>query len=1012
MASLNAIVWGDSSMSIVRANAALAASLLASTPLLAEPVEVEFDEATNLAAAVSPDGSEAILDIQGILWRVPMEGGEATQITEPELDPARPHWSPSGDLVALQAYQAGTFDIWTMSPDGSDLKQLTDAPWDEREPEVSPDGSSIAFVSDRSGTYDVWSIDIASGEMTQWTDSPGEEAYPTWSPDGEEIAFVVDRTEIRAVRRDGETRDLVSGIEGVAYAPSWTKGDAGGEISWIRSTPGKADLMVGEEVRLEGHDVFPFRVRWEDDGTAIFTADGGLMRLEPGADAPEEIPFTANMTIERPDFEITASEPAPEGSQPVKGIVTPALHPNGESIAFVALGDLWIMPIGGTPEKITDDAYYESDPAWSADGSRLAYISDRAGTLDIWVRDMESGEERAVTTAEGAELYPAWSPDGSRIVYQTESVYHSDTGGGTMIVDVESGESRRLVEDIFQPGRASWSADGSRVALAAVVPYTQRFREGTSQILVVDVESGEQSFYEPRENVSLTTRSDNGPVWSPDGSAMAFVMLGALHVVEVDDSGQPLGDPRRLVDGIADSPTWSGDSSTILFLQDGVMKTVGVEGGSVADVAMDLQWSPEEPPAPMTIHAGRLWDGASEEVRTDVDIVISNGRIDSVAPHDDAAHDETTVDAGDLTVVPGLIEAHTHQTWGNHTYGFGAKQGRLLLSMGITGTQSVGELAYRAVGDHEALASGNRVGPRFYYTGGPLDGSRIYYNAMRPVADAEQLDAELARAAALGYDTLKTYVRLKPEFMKIAADEAGAMGVATYSHFLAPGVYLGLSGTTHLGATERLDYSRIGSITGKTYSDVISLFSDGGMSVVTSFFAKHRSLFGENDIREDARVQALLPKSERDALEEAAENTDTPETSDSLARLLDNPETFAQIREAGGRVLAGTDSPLDFVAIGLHSNLRWLAEGPMTPFQILQTATSAPAEELGLSDELGTIEPGKIADLALVSGRPDETVEDLINVEMVVKGGRLYTIDELIEPFADAAANAGSAAGD
>ena len=87
--------------------------------------------------------------------------------------------------------------------------------------------------------------------MTQWTDSPGDEAYPTWSLDGEEIAYVVDKTEIKAVSRGGQTRDLVSGIEGIAYAPSWTKGDSG-EISWIRSTPGKADLMVGEEVRARG----------------------------------------------------------------------------------------------------------------------------------------------------------------------------------------------------------------------------------------------------------------------------------------------------------------------------------------------------------------------------------------------------------------------------------------------------------------------------------------------------------------------------------------------------------------------------------------------------------------------------------------------------------------------------------------------------------------------------------------------------------------------------------------
>lgn len=966
-------------------------SLVMSTSLQAEPVEINYDKVTNLAATISPDGSEAILDIQGIFWRVNMESGESVQLTEPDLDPARPHWSPSGDFVAMQAFKKGTFDIWTMAPDGTNLRQLTEGPWDEREPEISPDGSEIAFVSDRSGTYDVWTINVTSGELTQWTDTPGEEAYPTWSLDGKRVAYVVDESEIKEVTREGDVRDLVSGINGVAYAPSWQAGPDP-RISWIRSTPGKADLMVGNEVRLEGHDVFPFRVQWQDDGSALFTADGSVMRLAPDDEAPEEVPFTAKLTIDRPNFESRANI-VQDGTWPVKGIVTPALHPEGDRIAFVALNDLWTMRIGETPEKVTDDTFYESDPAWSPDGSRLAYISDRNGSLDIWIREVESGEEQALTSSDGAALYPAWSPNGNRMVYQTEA-------GGTMLINVETGESRRLVENIFQPGRASWSADGSHIALAAVVPYTSRFREGTSQILVVDVESGEQTFYEPRDNASITTRSDNGPVWSPDGTMMAFVLDGALHTVEVSDAGKPQGEPRRLVDGIVDSPTWSGDASELLFLKDGELKTVEVASGEVTDVELGLEWSTQEAPAPRTIHVGRLWDGVSKDVRTDVDIRISDGRIESIEPHDDAAHQGEVVDAGDLTAVPGLIEGHTHQVWGNHTYGYGARQGRLLLSMGITSTRSVGELAYRAVGDHEALTSGNRVGPRFFYTGGPLDGSRIYYNAMRSVADKEQLDAEMQRAEALGFDIMKTYVRLNPEFMKVVSDTAGENGVPTYSHFLAPGVYLDQNGTTHLGATERLDYSRIGSITGETYGDVIDYFAEADMSVISTFFATEPSLFGESDIREDARVKALLPSSEQDALDENAASTDTPETSHFLAQYADNPETFARIVEAGGRVLAGSDTPLDFVGVGLHSNLRWLARGSMSPFQVLQSATSIPAEELGLSGDLGTIEVGKLADIAFVSGRPDETVEDLIKVEMVMKGGGLFTTEELIEPFA------------
>ena len=138
----------------------------------------------------------------------------------------------------------------------------------------------------------------------------------------------------------------------------------------------------------------------------------------------------------------------------------------------------------------------------------LPYISDRAGTLDIWVRDMASGEERAVTTSDGAEPTRPGSPDGSRIAYQTESHYHSGTGGGTMIVDV--GPARAAVSSRTSPsrdGRAGPPMVRGRLGRSSL---HQAFPGGDQPILVVDVESGEQALYEPRENASLTTRSDNG----------------------------------------------------------------------------------------------------------------------------------------------------------------------------------------------------------------------------------------------------------------------------------------------------------------------------------------------------------------------------------------------------------------------------------------------------------------------------------------------------------------------
>src|SRR2546429_5902668 len=93
------------------------------------------------------------------------------------------------------------------------------------------------------------------------------------------------------------------------------------------------------------------------------------------------------------------------------------------------------MPIGGKPQRITEDAFIETDPAWSPDGKSLAYSSDRAGSMNIWVRDLQSGADRQVTHGSSAAMQSAWSPDGSRIAF-------SDPEGQIQIVDIRSGAIR------------------------------------------------------------------------------------------------------------------------------------------------------------------------------------------------------------------------------------------------------------------------------------------------------------------------------------------------------------------------------------------------------------------------------------------------------------------------------------------------------------------------------------------------------------------------------------------
>ena len=213
---------------------------------------ITVTEGTNIAVTVSPERGAIIMDLQGVLWSVPIGGGTATRLTEDFLEPARPDWSPTGDQVAFEAYAGGTFHIWTMNPDGSGVRQLTDGHYDDREPRLSPDGSRIAFSSDRGlasdgiRRYEVWVLDIASGNLTQITSGTAEEFEPAWSPDGSEIAFVngsANGNTIDVINAAGERRTVVPADPlARVNSPSWSPD--GSQIAYIYFKDNKSQLKI------------------------------------------------------------------------------------------------------------------------------------------------------------------------------------------------------------------------------------------------------------------------------------------------------------------------------------------------------------------------------------------------------------------------------------------------------------------------------------------------------------------------------------------------------------------------------------------------------------------------------------------------------------------------------------------------------------------------------------------------------------------------------------------------
>src|SRR5262249_54029138 len=144
----------------------------------------------------------------------------------------------------------------------------------------------------------------------------------------------------------------------------------------------KSMLMVDGKAASQLDDVFPFPAAWMPGGSLLFTANGKIHVNEI------EIPFEAQVTLARPVYTRKRFDLDSKSSHLVKGIVSPALSPDGKRIVLEALNQLWLMDIGGKPTQLTHDKFYKEDPAWSPDGKRIAYSSDRGGTEDVYILDI------------------------------------------------------------------------------------------------------------------------------------------------------------------------------------------------------------------------------------------------------------------------------------------------------------------------------------------------------------------------------------------------------------------------------------------------------------------------------------------------------------------------------------------------------------------------------------------------------------------------------------------------
>ena len=298
------------------------------------------------------------------------------------------------------------------------------------------------------------------------------------------------------------------------------------------------------------------------------------------------------------------------------------VSPDGRTIAFDLLGDIYVMPIsGGRPTRITSGLAWDMQPSFSPDGRLIAFTSDRGGGDNIWVMNSDGSGARAITR-ENFELLnnPTWSPDGQYIAarkhFTTQRslgtgeiwLYHaSGTGNGVPLVTRPNPQHQKEL------GEPAYSADGNSIFFSrnttpgAIFEYAQDANQQVFAIERYEIATGE------RTQVAGGPGGAVRPTPSPDGRWLAFVQrTGGQSRLFLKDLRS--GEERRIYDdldqdlqetwavhGVYPNMAWLPDSSALVFWAGGRIRRINPDGSGLAEIPFQVSDSRPviDPPRPM-----------------------------------------------------------------------------------------------------------------------------------------------------------------------------------------------------------------------------------------------------------------------------------------------------------------------------------------------------------------------------------------------------------------------------
>lgn len=417
----------------------------------------------------------------------------------------------------------------------------------------------------------------------------------------------------------------------------------------------------------------------------------------------------------------------------------------------------------------------------------------------------------------------------------------------------------------------------------------------------------------------------------------------------------------------------------------------------------------------LALVGGMLLDGYDVPPLHHAAVLIEGDRIVAVgrAAELEIAPDTEVVDTSGRVMIPGMMDLHAHlAVLGHGEYGrwfswideegvdieeVMAISARQLLLAGVTTAVDLGAPLEASLAVRDRIARGEVPGARLLMAG-PWITRRVSFwpeNYQVGISSPEEASAAVERLAEAGVDVIKAWVGLTREDYQAVADTAHRHGLRVHAHVYAPddvrnALEAGIDVLTHAGSAGTPPYEE----------DLLRDIVVAGRPVVIT--GAHRVWVFPATVEfperlQDPRLREDLPAAMYDELQRSFESFHTlPYFQTTARQMFFGDASLGQWIEAGAVMGMGTDSgtPLNFHTEALWRELKAHVDLGMTPMEAIVAATRVNARILGLADDLGTIEPGKIADIVVLRGDPRFSITELNEPELVVKDGKVYRRDQ------------------